>query len=170
MMTGDFREIKPESIADNPFKLIGAGWMLIAAGDANRHNMMTASWGGFGVLWRRNVCFCVVRPVRYTYEFMERCEKFTLSFFDEKHKSVLEFCGAHSGRDVDKAKATGLTPLSDGGAVYFKEARLVLVCRKIYFQQLDPAHFLDPSIEENYPKKDYHRMYVGEIARVLVKP
>lgn len=166
----DFKEIKPQDISDNSFKLIGTDWMLITAGDLAHYNTMTASWGGLGVLWRRNICFCVVRPVRYTYGFMEEAEKFTLSFFDERYKKALEFCGAHSGRDTDKAREAGLTPLAGDGVVYFQEARLVIVGRKIYTHQVDPARFLDPTIEENYPKKDYHRMYIGEIIQCLKKP
>lgn len=170
MATYRFKEIKPESIQDNPFSAIGKGWMLITAGTLKNYNMMTASWGGFGVLWHKNICFCVIRPHRYTYGFMEKAKYFSLSFFDKKYKSILEFCGSKSGRDVDKTKETGLTPAKDRtGAVYFKEARLVIICKKIYFQQIDPKNFLDPKIEENYPKKDYHRMYVGEIVCCLIK-
>jgi len=166
-----FRSIKPEEIADNAFKLIGSDWMLITAGPPEAHNMMTASWGGFGVLWNRNICWCVIRPVRYTYEFMEKAESFTISFFDEEYRRALEFCGSASGRDVDKAAATGLTPVAGTlpGTTYFAEARLVFECKKIYFQDLDPAHFLDPSIHDNYPNKDYHRMYVGEVTNCLAR-
>lgn len=163
-----FRIIKPENIKANPFKSIGSDWMLICAGAAGRFNMMTASWGGWGILWHKPVCFCVVRPNRYTYEFMEKADHFTLSYFDKRYKKALNFCGTKSGRDVDKALVTGLTPVQDAcGAVYFKEARLVIVLKKIYFQQIDPRNFLDPKIENNYPNKDYHRMYVGEIVKCL---
>jgi len=163
------RSIGPEGITDNVFKLIGSEWMLITAGPPEAHNTMTASWGGFGVLWSKNICWCVIRPVRYTYEFMEKAESFTLSFFDEKHRGALEFCGSHSGRDVDKAATTGLTPIAGTlpGTTRFAEARLVIECRKIYFQDLDPTHFLDASIDGNYPNKDYHRMYVGEVVNCL---
>jgi flavin reductase (DIM6/NTAB) family NADH-FMN oxidoreductase RutF len=165
-----FNEVKPEQLKLGPFIAIGADWMLITAGVLKDYNMMTASWGGFGVLWHRNICFCVVRPHRYTYEFMERSDKFTLSFFDKRYKDVLNFCGTNSGRNVNKTEKTGLTPIGkEPGAVYFKQARLVIICRKIYFQQIDPRNFLDPKIEENYPKKDYHRMYVGEVVKVLKK-
>jgi flavin reductase (DIM6/NTAB) family NADH-FMN oxidoreductase RutF len=132
------------------------------------YNSMTASWGGFGVLWNKKVCFCVIRPHRYTYSFIERSDNFTLSFFEESQRCILNYCGSKSGRDVNKTRETGLTPLAgETGAVYFKEARLVIECRKIYFQDIDPTHFLDVEIEENYPKKDYHRMYIGEIVRCL---
>ncbi len=165
-----FREIKPERLNKSPFKLIGSDWMLITAGSAKKYNMMTASWGGFGVLWNKNICFCVIRPGRYTYGFMEKSKKFTLSFFDKRYKSLLEFCGSNSGRDVDKTERTGLTPVRGReGAVYFKQASLVIICKKIYYQQIDPRRFLDPGIHKNYPKKDYHRMYVGQVVRCLIR-
>ena len=169
-MREDLREIKPEAIKDNPFRVIGQDWMLITVGDKVKFNMMTASWGGWGVLWHRPICFCVMRPGRYTYKFMEKAKYFTLSYFGKKYKKALEFCGTKSGRDVDKAQATGLTPVEDKkGCVYFREARLVIMLKKIYFQQIDPKHFLDLKINENYPKKDYHRMYVGEIVKCLTR-
>lgn len=163
-----FREQGPESLKENSFTLIGADWMLVTAGTAGRFNTMTASWGGLGVLWDRKVCFIFIRPTRYTYEFLEKADSFSLSFFGEKHRKALLYCGTHSGREQDKVKETGLTPESDGGAVWFREARLVLLCRKIYTQDLEPERFLDPSIGKMYPQKDYHRMYIGEIAHCLV--
>ncbi|MFQ5681623.1 MAG: flavin reductase [Candidatus Omnitrophota bacterium] len=164
-----FKQIKPEAITDNPFKLVGADWMLITAGTIDKYNMMTASWGGFGVLWHQNVCFCVIRPQRYTYEFMEKGEYFSLCFFREKYRHILEFCGSNSGRDVNKTEKAGLTPIEgEFGAVYFQQAKMVIIARKIYHQQIDPANFVDPQIENNYPNKDYHRMYVGKVIRVLL--
>ena len=162
-----FTESSPESITDNPFKLIGKDWMLITAGATESFNTMTASWGGLGVLWERKIAVCFIRPTRYTYEFMERSANFTLSFFAEQHRKALAYCGSHSGRDGDKIAKTGLTPIRDKGVVYFNEARLVLVCRKLYFHDIDPKRFLDGSIESLYPQKDYHRMYVGELVSVL---
>ncbi len=164
-----WRQIEPEMISDNVFKLIGKDWMLITAGSPDAFNTMTASWGAMGILWGRRVALVVVRPQRYTFEFMERSATFSLSFFDESYRSVLNFCGTHSGRDVDKVAATGLTPLTaDDGTIYFAEARLVLVCRKLYAQDLDSEAFIDKAIlPEAYPAQDYHRMYVGEIRQVL---
>jgi len=164
-----FTEVRPELLTDNPFKLIGSDWMLITAGTPEAFNTMTASWGGLGVLWERQVGFCFIRPTRYTYEFIEHAENFTLSFFEERFRKALTYCGTHSGRDGDKIREAGLTPVKEGGAVYFAEARLVLVCRKLYFQDISPDRFLDPAIESMYPKKDYHRMYVGEIGKCLVR-
>jgi flavin reductase (DIM6/NTAB) family NADH-FMN oxidoreductase RutF len=163
-MNFDFKVIDPREIKDNTFKLIGKDWMLITAGDINKFNTMTASWGGLGVLWNKKVSICVIRPSRYTYQFMEQNDIFTLSFFDDKYRDVLNFCGSKSGRDVDKINTTGITPvkgINDG--VYFAEAKLVLECKKLYFQDLNPANFIDTGIEKNYDHEDYHRMYIGEI-------
>ena len=163
-----FREIKPVEIPGNPIRLIGQEWMLVTAGTPEHFNTMTASWGSMGELWFRPVCFCFVRPQRYTYEFMEKREVFTLSFFEEKYKSQLNFCGSRTGRETDKVQECGFTPVAaENGSVFFNEARLVLECRKLYFQDLEPANFLDTSIMNNYPQNDFHRMYVGEITRVL---
>lgn len=165
-MDNKFKSIEPEKITGNTFKLIGTDWMLITAGTTDHYNTMTASWGGLGILWNKKVCFCVIRPSRYTYQFMEQTDKFTLSFFDDKYRDVLKFCGSRSGRDVDKVNATGITPIEGTtGAVYFAEAKLVMECKKLYFQDLNPDNFLEADIEKNYNHKDYHRMYIGEIIK-----
>lgn len=162
-----FKLISPDEIQDNVFKLIGSDWMLVTAGTMESYNTMTASWGGLGVLWGDNVSFCFIRPQRHTYNFMEKYENFTLSFFNEKYREALDFCGSHSGRDVDKAEATGLVPIEEDGTIYFNEARLVIVCKKVYYQDIEPTNFLVPNIEKNYLKKDYHRMYIGKVIKCL---
>ena len=164
-----FIEISPEAITDNTFKLIGKDWMLVTAGTETFFNTMTAAWGGLGVLWDKKICFCVIRPTRYTYTFMEKSEDFTLSFFEERYRDVLSYCGTKSGKDVNKVAQTGLTPVFDAGAIFFSEARLVMVCRKIYTQDMVPGNFLDSGMNKFYPGKDYHRMYVGEIRQCLRK-
>jgi flavin reductase (DIM6/NTAB) family NADH-FMN oxidoreductase RutF len=164
-----FKETDPLSIKDNVFKLIDKDWMLIAAGKEKKFNMMTASWGGLGILWGKQVCFCFIRPTRYTYKFVEEEDFFTINFFGEEYRDVLNFCGTKSGKDVNKITGTRLTPVkSDSGSIYFAEARMVLECRKIYFQDIDPKHFLEKEIDKNYPGKDYHRMYIGEIVRCFI--
>jgi flavin reductase (DIM6/NTAB) family NADH-FMN oxidoreductase RutF len=169
--TGQFSVIEPAKIADNAFKLIGSDWMLITAGTLQSFNMMTASWGALGVLWHKNVCFCFVRPGRHTRQFMESQKTFTLSFFDEACRDALNYCGTHSGKNVNnKAEAAGLTPVELApGMVTFAEARLVIASKKIYFQDIDPRNFLDADINEHYPSKDYHRMYVGGIDKCFAK-
>ena len=164
------KELKPTALKDNPFKLIGSDWMLITAGTPEHFNTMTASWGGLGVIWDKEVAFVFVRPTRHTFSFMEQAAVFTLSFFTEQYRPALDFCGTHSGRDVNKVAKTGLTATTgEDSGVYFAEARLVLVCRKLHAQNIDPAGFLDPAISEFYAQRDYHRLYVGEILRGLVR-
>ncbi|MDD5686791.1 MAG: flavin reductase [Elusimicrobia bacterium] len=168
-MLNKFKKIEVEQIEDNTFKLIGADWMLITAGTMESFNTMTANWGGFGVLWFKKVCFCFIRPIRHTYSFIEKSDSFTLSFFEEKYRSVLDLCGSTSGKKVDKIAKTGITPVKGKLGVYFSEARLVIECKKIYCQDINPNGFLDPEIYKNYPNKDYHRMYIGEVKNCLMK-
>jgi flavin reductase (DIM6/NTAB) family NADH-FMN oxidoreductase RutF len=169
-MTDMFHEVDPNKLPDNTFKLIGDEWMLITAGGLAHYNTMTANWGGFGILWSRKVCWCVVRPQRYTFQFMEGAPAFSLSFFTKQYKKALDVCGTKSGREIDKAAETGLTPFeSSPGIVSFSQARLIIECQKIYYQDLEPQHFLDTTIEKNYPIQDYHRTYFGEVRRCLSK-
>lgn len=163
-MEKEFKTINPEIIQENFIKLIGKDWMLITAGSTKSFNTMTAAWGGIGFLWKKPVVFCFIRPTRYTYGFTEKNEYFTLSFFQEEHRDILNYCGTKSGRDVDKVKETGLLPReTSSGNIYFEQARLVLECKKIYAEDITPAKFIDKAIDKNYPLKDYHRMYIGEI-------
>ncbi len=169
-MTNNFKTINVRDLKANTFELINDDWMLITAGDRNKFNTMTASWGGLGVLWRKDVAFIFVRPQRYTYEFVEKSDFFTLSFFPEKYRPVLNFCGKESGRHVDKIAETGLTIAQDTSqGIYFQEAKLVLKCQKIYYQDLEASHFLSPDIEKLYEDGGYHRLYIGEILECLQK-
>lgn len=166
----DFRSLKPAELTDNPFRLIGDDWMLITAGTPADWNTMTASWGGLGVLWSRPVAFAFIRPTRHTFGFVERHPRFTLSFFDESWRPALQLCGTRSGRDTDKARETGLKPVpGPAGTVLFEQARLVLVCRRLHGQDIDPGCFIEPAINDEYPKLDYHRAYVGEIEHCLLR-
>jgi flavin reductase (DIM6/NTAB) family NADH-FMN oxidoreductase RutF len=169
-MPRGFHKVRPEKLEENPFQAIGSDWMLVTAGTSESYNTMTASWGAMGILWNKRIAICFVRPQRFTYQFLENADYFTLSFFPRRYRKVLNYCGTHSGRHVDKAAATGITPLfGENDTVYFAEARLVLVCRKIYFQDLDPRNFLTADIETHYPEQDYHRVYLGEIANCLIR-
>lgn len=159
------KEIPVSQIKDNVVDLIGKEWMLIAAGNEDRYNMMTASWGAMGELWNKPVAIVFIRPQRYTFEFVEQNDRFTLSFYGD-NKAVHAVCGKQSGRDVDKAALCGLEPVFTDGTVTFKQARMTLVCRKLYAQDIDPNGFTDSSLMSNYAGGDYHRVYVGEIERV----
>jgi flavin reductase (DIM6/NTAB) family NADH-FMN oxidoreductase RutF len=165
-----FREINVNELNESAAKLIGSDWMLITAGHMDDYNTMTAAWGGLGYLWNKPVAYTFIRPQRYTYLFAEKYDYFTLSFFAKEHREILNYCGAHSGKEKDKIKETGLKTIDyEGKAVYFEQARLVLLCRKLYFQDVNPENFLDKSIQKVYPLKDYHRMYIGEIEKTFVR-
>lgn len=164
-----FREISVEQLKDNPFTLINKDWMLITAGDAEKHNTMTASWGGVGELWSKYVSTIYIRPQRYTLEFVEREEYYSLCFFGPEYRQALSLCGSKSGRDVDKDAATGLTPCFDQAAPYYEQARLVFLCRKLYRQDMEESAFLDKGLLEKWYDNDLHRMFIGEIVKVLEK-
>lgn len=166
-----FQEIKPEEITDNPFHLIGSDWMLITAKSGDRVNMMTASWGGVGVMWNKPVAYVAIRPQRFTKTLVDSAEGFSLCFFDpEKYRKDLAYAGKASGRDEDKVSHCGFHVSLDGEVPYFDEAREVLICKKLFAQDYDPKSFVDKSIIENsYPTRDFHTLYIAEIEKVLRK-
>ena len=166
-----FKKIDPKTLDKNVFSMVNDQWMLITAGTPEHCNTMTASWGGLGVLWNKCVATCYIRPQRYTKEFVDREEYFTLAFFGEEHRKALALCGSKSGREVDKAAECGFTVAAGAGnAPYFEQAELVLVCRKLFRQTMDEGCFLDKSlIEKHYPGGDFHVTYVGEIVECLVR-
>ncbi|MBN1811112.1 MAG: flavin reductase [Anaerolineae bacterium] len=141
--------------------------LLLTSGDfaAGRFNTMTVGWGSLGVMWGKPFAQVVVRPIRYTYQFMERCDTFTLCALPEAHRQALQLLGTKSGRDGDKIAEAGLTPIASTqvAAPGFAEADLIVECRKMYWQDMDPAHFLDPETIKLYPGKHYHRIYFGEV-------
>lgn len=163
-----FTVIQPEELRDNPFRMIGKDWLLLTAtAPDDRFNSMTASWGGLGILWGKPVLYCFIRPQRYTHAFSEAGTRLTACVFSANHRPALNLCGKTSGRDTDKVKASGLTPgRTPDGSVYYQEARLVLFGRKLYTGQIDPTGFADAAVDENYPKKDYHTMYIYEIEEI----
>ena len=170
-----FKEIPVTELQINPMTLIAKQWMLITAGDeANGYNTMTASWGHLGSIWGHSgglpTSVIFVRPQRYTKQFVDREPLYTLCFFPEDNKQALGYLGTHSGRDGDKVAATELTPVFGEGYTYFKEASLVMVCRKLYRAPVIEEGFLDKALMEDcYPNKDFHDLYVCEIIKVLVK-
>ena len=166
-----YRKCSPAEL-DGVFDLIGKEWMLITAAGKNDKgeetvNTMTASWGGMGFLWNRPVAFCFVRPQRYTYRFTEQAERFSLSFFGEEYREALRLCGTKSGRDLDKFAAAGLTPEAHDGVPVIKDARLTLICRKLYADTFEKEGFCLPELLQNYAAGDYHRMYIAQIEQIL---
>lgn len=144
-------------------------WFLLTAGNQEHFNTMTVAWGSIGGMWNLPFVQVMVRPTRFTYEFINQYDTFTLCSFPERYRKAVNLMGTRSGREGDKIKAAGLTviPSTRVEAPAFREADLILECRKIYWQDLDPGHFLDEHIEGHYPAHDYHRIFFGRILRVL---
>ncbi len=145
-------------------------WFALCAGDLARkqYNAMTVAWGSLGTMWSRPFVQVVVRPTRYTFQFMERYPTFTLCAFPETKRAALQILGSTSGRDGDKIASAGLTPIAATAvaAPAFDEAELILECQKIYWDDFKATNFLDPTIEKNYPRQDYHRIYFGELKAI----
>ena len=166
-----FKEIDITEFEESFIKNIGGDFMLLAAGSANSFNMMTASWGAVGFIWNLPALFCVIRPERHTYKFTEANEYFTATFLRDEFKGAHKICGSKSGRDCDKLALSGLNAaFTELGNPYFKEARLVLECKKVYADFIKQDAFIDKSI---YPKwygaKDAeHKMYVAQILKTLI--
>lgn len=167
--------VKMKPIAFNDFvvrshDLWARQWMLLTSGDfaEGRFNCMAVGWGSLGTMWGKPFAQVVVRPTRYTRQFMEQYDTFTLCAFPDEYRAAIQLLGTKSGRDSDKISESGLTPAASAAvaAPCFVEAELVIECRKIYWQDMDAANFLDPEIERNYPQKDYHRIYFGEISAI----
>lgn len=166
----NFKEIDIAKEQLNPFEKIGKDWFLVTAGTPESFNTMTASWGFMGVMWNKNCVITAIRPQRYTKEFIDKSEYFTFSFFGEEQRNALKFCGSHSGRDCDKMKETGLTPVEVDGQVAFEEAKLVLVCKKLYVQEMTADCFAEKDlVSANYGAGDFHTAYYGEIVKAYVK-
>lgn len=167
------KEITVQELQLDP-RRIGGDWMLITAGTQERgYNTMTASWGHVGSIWGhgqdRLTSAVYVRPQRYTKAFVDREELYALSFFPAQYREALAYLGSHSGRDGDKVAAAGLTPVYGEGYTTFAEADLTLVCRKLYRQTLQAEGFLDAAVlERQYPQRDFHDMYIGEVVKILV--
>ena len=163
------KEIKPEAFNESVFKVIGKEWLLVAGEVDGKSNAMTASWGGMGIMWGKPVAFLFVRPTRYTKMFNDQAAGLTLSVFPEDRREMLSYFGKVSGRDEDKIAKAGLTVRHDNGRTYFDEARVTMLCRKLYAQELQQEGFIDKSCDERWYDEDYHTMYVVEIEKLLVR-
>ena len=163
----NYRRVSPDKFNCCPFSLIGDERMLVSAAKPDgKVNFMTASWGGVGVLWGKNVCFIFVRPSRYTYEFIEASSRVSLSFFDADYRSKLAFCGTKSGREYDKAEECGFHVFLEGGCPVFDEAKITIKARKLYASAFKPEDFVDTSCIDD--KNNLHKMYVCEIEEIDV--
>lgn len=142
-------------------------WALLTAGDSDKFNTMTISWGGLGTIWGKPVATVYVRTSRYTHDFMDANDFFTVSFYPEEFKQILGVLGSKSGRDMDKMKGSGLTPVQTGESMSFKEAEITLICRKLFRQQLDVASIPKDVAKAMYEGQAPHDMYIGEIVEII---
>jgi flavin reductase (DIM6/NTAB) family NADH-FMN oxidoreductase RutF len=165
-----YRQLAPDRLPGNIIKMLNEDWMLITAGTDAGFNMMTASWGGLGVLYGKPVAMCFINPARYTFELMEKNDTYTLTFYTEAYREALKYCGSNSGRDRDKVAATGLTPVTvPSGSKAFSEAWLVIECRKLVGQSLSHDALFDGNVKAEWAGKQLHKMYIGEIINVWMK-
>lgn len=142
-------------------------WALLSAGKEGAFNMMVISWGGLGTIWNKPVATVYVRTNRYTHEFMDNNEYFTVSFFPEEYKKVISIHGSKSGREIDKIGNSGLTPIKAGESVSFKEAEVTLVCKKLFMQRLEEKNMPGDVVERFYEGNTPHDMYIGEVVDII---
>lgn len=163
-----FTELSYQDLNINAIDEIRNGWFLISAGNKEEYNTMTANWGTIGHLWHESVAIVFVRPQRYTYKFTEENDYMTLTFFPREYREALTILGTKSGRDCDKVAESKLTPIEVDGTVTFEEASYVLVCKKLYYEDIKKENFLDQiPLTRNYPQEDFHRMYIVKIEKIL---
>lgn len=165
-----FQPFSIEEVDFNPFTKIGKEWALVSAGSKSKANTMTISWGGMGVLWGKNVAYIFIRDSRYTKEFIDAGDFFSISFLSEEYREALNYCGSHSGREEDKFKAANLTLSFRHGIPYTDEANFVLLCRKMAAVPITEATFIDKDLKEKwYKDNDMHTMYVAEIIESMAR-
>lgn len=162
------KEIKHELFEENAFNMIGKDWLLITAEKDGKVNTMTASWGALGIMWNKKVAYIFIRPQRYTKEFIDASDKLSLSVLPNSFRKDLGYLGNVSGREEDKISKTNLTLTSYDGVPGFEESRLTIICKRLFAQTLTEDSFIEKDIiNEWYPEKDYHIMYVVEIEKIL---
>lgn len=142
-------------------------WALLTSGTKDKFNSMTISWGGAGTLWSKPVVTAYVRASRYTHDFMDENEYFTISFYPEDMKQILGVFGSKSGRDIDKMNYEGLTAKEAGESVTFEEAELTLVCKKLFKQKLDEKNMPENIVKAFYEGDASHDMYIGEVVDII---
>ncbi len=169
-MTG-FEKISPLEIEGNAIKMISKDWMLVTAGTESDFNMLTASWGGLGELYNKPVAICFIRQDRYTFNYIDNGDTFTLSFYSEDFREVLNYCGSASGRNEDKVKGSRLTPLMLPGnkGIAFRQANLIIECKKLVSMPITPDAINQPDIRAERTKYPLHKMFIGEIVAVYKK-
>ncbi len=164
-----FQPYPIEELEFNPFEKIGKDWGLVSAGSKQKANTMAVNWGGLGVLWGKNVVFIFIRDSRYTKEFIDAGDFFSVSFMDKNYRDALNYCGSHSGRDEDKVANAGLTWAYKHSIPYIDEGNFILLCQKLAAMKITDDSFISPEIKKWYADGDMHTMYVGEILEIMAR-
>jgi flavin reductase (DIM6/NTAB) family NADH-FMN oxidoreductase RutF len=161
------KKIPVDQFSTRAFYIWNKTWLLLTSGDfeQGKYNTMTVAWGSFGNMWNMPLAMVVVRPSRYTYEFFNQYDTFTLTAFPKEYKPALDLLGTKSGRDGDKIKESGLTPAASEkiAAPGFEESDLWIECQNMYWHDFDPEKFMLEAIHKQYLKSNYHRMFFGKI-------
>ena len=165
--------MKLEELKFAPLNDLVKNYALLTSGDKDKYNTMTISWGGFGTIWNKPVVTVYVKPIRYTYKFIEDNDYFTVSFYDDEYKNDLIILGTKSGKDIDKISLTKLNPMFLDNSVSFEEAKITLVCKKIYYQDLN-LELIKENLSSDIYNRFYgndpvHRMYIGEVIDIIKK-
>ena len=167
-----YRVISPDEFEKSPFRLIGKEWLLITAPDESKTsgaNAMTASWGNMGILWNKPVAFVFIRPQRYTYSLCEATERFALCVLPDEYRGALKLCGTRSGKDTDKLAECGLDCIDVDGVKIIERSNVAMICKKLYADDIKKDNFIDKDQLKHYPTDDFHRFYILEIEKILVR-
>lgn len=165
-----FNKINVNKINENVFKLLTEDNALITSGTLEDHNTMTIAWGSFGVLWRMPIFTAYVKPTRYTFNYMEKSDTYSICFFNEKiAHDIMKYCGSHSGRYVNKDQACNLTPIILDDTIAYEEARLIIICKKVYSDEFMEEKIIDKSIMGIYQDNQIHHFYIGKIINVYTE-
>lgn len=154
------------------FRMFNDRWALATAGSPEHYNTMTIGWGTLGTIWGpphkgKPIVTIFVSPARYTHEYLEENDYFTVSFFPEEYRKDLALLGSRSGRDGDKVALTGLTPVPVEHGVDFAQSELTFVCRKLYAHQFEKEQVPREVADWIYTRVPPHTMFIGEVVDVI---
>ncbi len=167
-----FCEISPDEFERSPFRLIGREWLLITTPDSTKKsgaNAMTASWGNLGILWNKPIATVFVRPQRYSYPLCEASDRFSLCVLPDDRRDALKLCGTRSGSELDKLAECSLDCDDIDGVKVISQSKVAFICRKLYADDLKRDNFIDKDQFKHYPSDDFHRFYILEIEKILIK-
>ncbi len=145
------------------------GLLLASLDRQGKPNAMAIGWGTIGIVWGRPMFVAWVRHSRYTFECIEATGDFTVNVPSSGMAEAVELCGTVSGRDHDKLAECGFTVVESGmvKSPHIAECGLVYECRVVQHTDVIPENFDPAIIAQFYVDGDFHRIYFGEILRVV---